>query len=77
MLRRLSREDKLHVARRDFTEQGMMDGSTSSYTVMIQAGGTPTIRVCETEEELHDDEDLCNATARRSSTTCTERSGQG
>ena len=58
MLRRLSREDKLHVARRDFTEQGMMDGSTSSYTVMIQAGGTPTIRVCETEEELHDDEDL-------------------
>ena len=58
MLRRLSWEDKLHVAHHDFTEQGMMDGSTSSYMVMIQAGGTPTIHVCETEEELHDDEDL-------------------
>ena len=58
MLRRLSWEDKRHIVCCDFTEQGMMDGSTSSYTVMIQAGGTPTIRVCETEEELHDDEDL-------------------
>ena len=25
---------------------------------MIQAGGTPTIHVCKTEEELHDDKDL-------------------
>ena len=61
MLSRITWEEKLRVVHRDFTEQGtMMDGSTSSlcHTVIIQAGGTPTIRVCENEEELHDNEDL-------------------
>jgi hypothetical protein len=59
MLRRISREEKLHATRRGFTEQGMMDGSTSSYTAMIHAGGIPTIPVhANEEEELHDDEDL-------------------
>jgi len=60
MLRRISQEEKLQAARRDFAEQGMMDGSTSSYTAMIHAGGIPTIPVHENveEEELHDDEDL-------------------
>ncbi|KIM40548.1 hypothetical protein M413DRAFT_73023, partial [Hebeloma cylindrosporum] len=59
MLRRISREEKLHAACREFARQGMMDGSTSSYTAMIYAGGAPTVPEPENEEEgLDDDEDL-------------------
>ncbi|KIM38198.1 hypothetical protein M413DRAFT_76253 [Hebeloma cylindrosporum] len=59
MLQRISREEKLHAARRYFARQGMMDGSTSSYTAMIHAGGAPVPEPENKEEEgLDDDEDL-------------------
>jgi len=51
MLRRISREEKLDAARRDFARQGMMDGSVFSYTEMILEGGEPT------PPELEDNDD--------------------
>jgi hypothetical protein len=44
MLRTISRLDKLTAAHRAFTRLGMMDGTTSSYTAMICAGGQPQPR---------------------------------
>jgi len=41
MLRTICRLDKLAAARRAFAELGMMDGTTSTYTAMIHAGGEP------------------------------------
>jgi hypothetical protein len=41
MLRTNSRLDKMSYARRTFTEQGMMSGSTSSYTAMLLRGELP------------------------------------
>jgi hypothetical protein len=44
MLRTISRLEKLAAAQRIFTRLGMMDGTTASYTVMIQDGGQPQPR---------------------------------
>jgi hypothetical protein len=41
MLRTISRGDKLGAASRAHAELGMMDGTTSSYTAMIQRGEQP------------------------------------
>ncbi|KAH9976908.1 hypothetical protein BJV74DRAFT_879553 [Russula compacta] len=47
--------DKLAAARRAFEELGMMDGTTASYTAMIQAGGVPQPRAVI--EAANDDDD--------------------
>jgi hypothetical protein len=44
MLKTISRLDKLASARAVFAERGMMDGTTASYTAMIQEGGRPVPR---------------------------------
>jgi hypothetical protein len=44
MLQTLCRLDKLVLARGAFTQLGMMDGTTASYTAMILAGGKPQPR---------------------------------
>lgn len=44
MLRTISRLDKLGAALRAHAELGMMDGTTSSYTAMIQRGERPQPR---------------------------------
>jgi hypothetical protein len=44
MLQTISRLEKLAAALRTFTQLGMMEGTTSSYTAMIQAGGRPQPR---------------------------------
>jgi hypothetical protein len=44
MLRTLCRLDKLAAVHRVFTQLGMMDGTTASYTAMILAGGKPQPR---------------------------------
>jgi hypothetical protein len=44
MLRTISRLDKLTAARRAFVQLGMMDGTTASYTKMVQDGGQPQPR---------------------------------
>jgi hypothetical protein len=43
MLRSNSRMDKMAFARRVFAEQGMMAGTTSSYTAMILRGEQPSV----------------------------------
>lgn len=43
MLRSNSRMDKMAFARRVFAEQGMMTGTTSSYTAMILRGEQPSV----------------------------------
>ncbi|KAF8962421.1 hypothetical protein BDZ97DRAFT_1662882 [Flammula alnicola] len=60
MLRTLSRLHKMAAARRHFAKQGMMEGSTSSYTSMILAGGAPQPQDNEAGdgEGLDTDEDL-------------------
>jgi len=54
MLRTISRLEKLAAARRAFTQLGMMDGTTASYTGMIQHGGQPqsraTLKADDTDE---------------------------
>ena len=44
MLRTLCRLDKLAAVHGAFTQLGMMDGTTASYTAMILAGGKPQPR---------------------------------
>lgn len=44
MLKTISRLEKLAAARRAFTQLGMMDGTTASYTAMIQEGEQPQPR---------------------------------
>ena len=52
MLRTNSRMDKMAFARRLFTEQGMMAGTTSSYTAMILRGEQPSaIEVADMEDD--------------------------
>jgi hypothetical protein len=54
MLQTISRLEKLAAARKAFTQLGMMDGTTASYTGMIQDGGQPqpqaTIEVDNADE---------------------------
>ena len=58
MLWTICRLDKLAAARRAFEELGMMDGTTASYTAMIQAGGVPQPRaVVEAANDDDDDND--------------------
>ncbi|KAH9170341.1 hypothetical protein EDB89DRAFT_2220723 [Lactarius sanguifluus] len=57
MLRTLSRLDKMAAARRIFTRQGMMIGSTSSYTAMVLRGEQPQPLVDSTEDHNDDNED--------------------
>jgi hypothetical protein len=57
MLWTICRLDKLGVAQRAFTELGMMDGSTATYTAMIQAGGEPQPRAVVEGAGDYDDED--------------------
>ena len=54
MLRTNSRLDKMSFARRTFAEQGMMVGTTSSYTAMLLRGEQPA------PEEAADQEDDLN-----------------
>jgi hypothetical protein len=55
MLRIISRMDKLSAPQRAHTEQGMMDGTMSSYTAMIQRGEQPQPRAEAVEEDDDDD----------------------
>src|SRR6201994_532712 len=57
MLKTISRLEKLASTRRVFTERGMMDGTTASYTLMIQEGGHPTPRASMDNGELSNDDD--------------------
>jgi hypothetical protein len=54
MLQTISRLEKLAAARRVFTQLGMMDGTTASYTGMILDGGQPqpqaTLEADDTDE---------------------------
>ena len=51
MLRTNSRMDKMAFARRVFTGQGMMAGTTSSYTAMILRGEQPSVmEAADTED---------------------------
>lgn len=59
MLRRISREEKLDAARREFTKQGMMQFSTSVYTDMVLEGWLPDpLQNEDAEEWLEDEEEL-------------------
>ena len=55
MLRTLCRLDKLAAARRAFEELGMMDGTTSTYTAMVHAGGEPQPRAVVEADDEDDD----------------------
>jgi hypothetical protein len=57
MLRTICRLDKLAAARRAFAELGMMDGTTSTYTAMIHAGGEPQPRAAVEGADDDDDDD--------------------
>ena len=61
MLGTICRLDKLAAARRAFAELGMMDGTTSTYTAMIHAGGKPQPRAAV--EGVDDDDDDNNGPA--------------
>lgn len=56
MLRTLSRLDKLAALRSSFTQRGMMEGSTSSYTDMILRGGFAEARNKDEDEEEEEPE---------------------
>jgi hypothetical protein len=45
------RMDKMAFARRAFARQGMMAGTTSSYTAMILRGEQPVVEATPDEEE--------------------------
>ena len=55
MLRTNSRLDKMSFARRTFTEQGIMTGSTSSYTAMLLRGEQPAVPVEADQEDDSND----------------------
>ncbi|KAG5633454.1 hypothetical protein H0H81_007684, partial [Sphagnurus paluster] len=57
MLRTISRLDKLAAARRQFTQWGMMVGSTVSYTAMLLAGRAPQPLTVTTDAQHNEDED--------------------
>jgi hypothetical protein len=54
MLRINSRLDKMSFAKRTFAEQGMMSGSTSSYTAMILRGERPAPMEVDQEDDSND-----------------------
>ena len=56
MLLTISRIDKLAAALQIYTELGRMDGSTSSYTAMIQRGEQPQSRQVAANNEEDDDD---------------------
>lgn len=58
MLRTISRLDKMSAARSVFTSKGMMEGSTLSYTEMINAGGTPEPVALDRDDENDENDDL-------------------
>ena len=55
MLRTNSRLDKMLFARRTFAEQGMMAGSTSSYTAMLLRGEQPAVGEAADQEDDSND----------------------
>ena len=55
MLRTLCRLDKLAAAHGAFTQLGMMDGTTASYTAMILAGGKPQPRAIIPKTDTDDE----------------------
>ena len=55
MLRTNSRLDKMLFARRMFAEQGMMAGSTSSYTAMLLRGEQPAVGEAADQEDDSND----------------------
>jgi hypothetical protein len=59
MLHTISRLDKLAAARSVFAKQGMMEGSTSSYTAMVLRGEQPQPRLdpIENDQDNQDNED--------------------
>ncbi|KAH9177891.1 hypothetical protein EDB89DRAFT_1809670, partial [Lactarius sanguifluus] len=57
MLRTLSRLDKMAATCRIFTSDGMMEGSTSSYTAMVLRGEQPQRLADLTEDHNDDNED--------------------
>jgi len=57
MLVTISRLDKLSAASRAHTEHGMMDGTTLSYTAMIQRGEQPQPRTMAVNRDDDDDDD--------------------
>jgi hypothetical protein len=55
MLRTNSRLDKMSFAKRTFADQGMMSGSTSSYTAMLLRGEQPAVPgEADQEDDLND-----------------------
>jgi hypothetical protein len=57
MLLTISRLDKLSAALRAHAELGMMDGTTSSYTAMIQRGEQPQPRIASAGRDDNDNDD--------------------
>ncbi|KAF8490678.1 hypothetical protein F5888DRAFT_1807962 [Russula emetica] len=57
MLKTISRLEKLAAARRAFTQLGMMDGTTASYTAMVQEGGQPQPRPALEADDGDDGDD--------------------
>ncbi|KAH9032130.1 hypothetical protein EDB85DRAFT_2073967 [Lactarius pseudohatsudake] len=57
MLRTLSRLDKMAATCHIFTSEGMMEGSTSSYTAMVLRGEQPQPLADPTEDHNDDNED--------------------
>ncbi|KAI0245200.1 hypothetical protein BJV78DRAFT_1277494 [Lactifluus subvellereus] len=57
ILRTISRLDKLAAAQRAFTQLGMMDGTTASYTAMIREGGRPQPRATLMADDGDEDDD--------------------
>ena len=55
MLRTNSRLDKMSFARRIFAEQGMMAGTTSSFTAMLLRGEQPAVEEVANEEDDSND----------------------
>jgi hypothetical protein len=58
MLRTNSRLDKMSFARRTFAEQGMMAGTTSSYTAMLLRGEQPAVVRKPADQEDDDSNDM-------------------
>jgi hypothetical protein len=56
MLQTIRRLDKLAAARLTYTELGMMDGTTASYTAMILRGEQPQPRAAAAANEDDDDD---------------------
>jgi hypothetical protein len=55
MLVTISRLEKLSSASRVFSQIGMMDGTTSSYTAMILRGELPQPKALDNDDDDNDD----------------------